>query len=204
MCGRGLLRSRFGGWAETQRWGGIREVETFCGGTEQKHIRGNSKSPRRYKGGWLFIIIRYYAKKNFSHNIYYDIIAARSCILFVWVVGWGMRFRTPPKCADAVYCVRALGGGRKRIGGMAVCLKGSDSKSTFSFILFVRVVGWGMCFRTPPKCADAVHCVRALGGGRKRRGGMAVCLKGPDSKKRKPLGDKQSCWGLVPEQTPLF
>ena len=126
MCGRGSLRSRFGGWAETQRWGGIREVETFCGGTEQKHIRGNSKSPRRYKGGWLFIIIGDYAKKNFSHNLYYDIIAARSCILFVWVVGWGMRFRTPPKCADAVYCVRALGGGRKRRGGMAVCIKLSD------------------------------------------------------------------------------
>ena len=123
MCGRGLLRSRFGGWAETQRWGGIREVGTFCGGTEQKHIWGNSKSHRRYEGGWLFIIIGDYAKKNFSHNLYYDIIAALSCILFVWVVGWGMRFRTPPKCADAVYCVRALGGGRKRRGGMAVCLK---------------------------------------------------------------------------------
>ena len=113
-----------GGWAETQRWGGIREVGTFCGGTEQKHIWGNSKSHRRYEGGWLFIIIRDYAKKNFSHNLYYDIIAALSCILFVWVVGWGMRFRTPPKCADAVDCVRALGGGRKRRGGMAVCLKG--------------------------------------------------------------------------------
>ena len=77
---------------------------------------------------------------------------------FCRVVGWGMRFRTPPKCADAVLCVRALGGGRKRIGGMVhggIC----------------RVVGWGMRFRTPPKCADAVHCVRALGGGRKRRGG---------------------------------
>ena len=33
MCGRGSLRSRFGGWAETLWWGGIREVETFCGGT---------------------------------------------------------------------------------------------------------------------------------------------------------------------------
>ena len=51
------------------------------------------------------------------------IISAFSRILFVWVVGWGMRFRTPPKCADAVYCVCALGGGRKRRGGMAVCLK---------------------------------------------------------------------------------
>ena len=61
MCGRGLLRSRFGGWAETQRWGGTWGIR--------------------------------------------------------WVVGWGMRFRTPPKCADAVYCVRALGGGRKRRGG---------------------------------------------------------------------------------------
>ena len=129
MCGRGLLRSRFGGWAETQRWGGIREVGTFCGGTEQKHIGGNSKSHRRYEGGWLFIIIRYYAKKNFSHNLYYDIIAALSCILFVWVVGWGRRFRTPPKCADAVYCVRALGGGRKRRGGMAVCLKGRIARN---------------------------------------------------------------------------
>ena len=82
---------------------------------------------------------------------------------------------------------------RSRFGGWAETQRwdgrvsqGSDSKSTFSFILFVRVVGWGMRFRTPPKCADAVHCVRALGGWRKRRGGMAGCLKGSDSKKRKP------------------
>ena len=83
---------------------------------------------------------------------------------------------------------------------MAVCLKWSDSKSIFSFILFVRVVGWGMRFRTPPKCADAVYCVRALGGGRKRIGGMGVCLKGSDSKKRNPVGEKQSCWGLAPNK----
>ena len=106
----------------------IMQMQMAVQSVVQKHIGGNSKSPRRNKGGWLFIIITYYAKKNFSHNIYYDIIAAPSCILFVWVVGWGMRFRTPPKCADAVYCVRALGGGRKRRGGMAVCLKRSDSK----------------------------------------------------------------------------
>ena len=100
---------------------------------------------------------------------------------------------------------------RSRFGGWAETQRwdgrvsqGSDSKSTFSFILFVWVVGWGKRFRTLPKCADAVLCVRALGGGRKRFGGMAVCLKGSDSKKRNPVGEKQSCWGLVPEQTPLF
>ena len=178
MCGRGLLRSRFGGWAETQRWGGTSKDDTFCGGTEQKHIWGNSKSPRRYEGGWLFIIIRYYAKKNFSHNIYYDIIAAPSCILFVWVVGWGMRFRTPPKCADAVHCVRALGGGRKRIGGMDVCLKGSDSKSTFSFILFVRVVGWGMRFRTPPNVRTRFIAFALWGVGGNAEVGWTCVSKG--------------------------
>ena len=83
MCGRGLLRSRFGGWAETQRWGGTRGI---CR-----------------------------------------------------VVGWGMRFRTPPKCADAVYCVRALGGGRKRRGGE-------------EHGVFVGWSGGGCVFERPPKC----------------------------------------------------
>ena len=146
------MRSRFGGWAETQRWGGIREVETFCGGTEQKHIRGNSKSPRRYKGGWLFIIIRYYAKKNFSHNIYYDIIAARSCILFVWVVGWGMRFRTPPKVRTRFIAFALWGvGGNAEVGWTCVSRCRIASQHLVAFCLF----GWsggGCVFEHPPKC----------------------------------------------------
>ena len=143
-------------------------------------LGGRGNSPPQWDGNFLLF---YYLKKIFSIDFLF--------MGFCWVVGWGMRFRTPPKVRTRFIAFALWGvGGNAEVGRFTGGIR--------------WVVGGGVRFRTPPKCADAVHCVRALGGGRKRRGGMAVCLKGSDSKERKPLGDKQSCWGLVPEQTPLF
>ena len=89
-----------------------------------------------------------------------------------------MRFRTPPKCADAVLCVRALGGGRKRRGGMAVCLKGRiASQHLVSSCLF----GWsggGCVFEHPPNVLTRFIAFALWGVGGNAEVGWPGVLKG--------------------------
>ena len=89
-------------------------------------LGGRGNSPPQWDGNFLLF---YYLKNIFSIDFLF--------MGFCRVVGWGMRFRTPPKCADAVYCVRALGGGRKRRGGKA-------------HGVFVGRSGGGCVFEHPP------------------------------------------------------
>ena len=56
---------------------------------------------------------------------------------------------------------------------------------------------------TPQMCGRGLLRSRFGGWAETQRWDGRVS-KGSDSKERKPLGDKQSCWGFIPEQTPLF
>ena len=56
---------------------------------------------------------------------------------------------------------------------------------------------------TPQMCGRGLLRSRFGGWAETQRWDGRVS-KVSDSKQRKPDGDKQSCWGFIPEQTPLF